>query len=126
MYSPKSYGFFDNLLLNHVGLRQIVIVAVHLVIFLLDRGDHPEFLLFCQSTLSWLKVVGGWWWWPVRLYCHLLGLGVLSILFPFSHSFILRTMKLIQDSVLKIHWFYQFIIVGLLMSLEVVSSRSES
>ena len=48
-------------------------------------GDHPKtFLvraLFCQSTPSWLKDMGGnvqaaMWWWPVRLYCQLLGLGV--------------------------------------------------
>ena len=80
----------DNLLLYHVGLPQVVIVAVHLVIFLLD---HPETCLLkalcCQSAPSWLKlgmvVVGGW---PVRLYCHLLGLGVglLSIFIPTTQS----------------------------------------
>ena len=57
----------DNLLLEHVGLPQVVIVAVHLVIFCwIGKGDYPKtFLLkalFSQSTPSWLKV-GGWWWW---------------------------------------------------------------
>ena len=34
----------DNLLLEHVGLPQVVIVAVHLVIFFfwIGLGDHPE------------------------------------------------------------------------------------
>ena len=35
----------------------------------MGRGDHPETYLlkalFCQSTPSWLKVVGWWWWWVV-------------------------------------------------------------
>ena len=61
----------------------------------MDWGDHNEtyFLkvLYCLSTPSWLKV-GGWAGavrymvgeqsgilWPPRIYCHLLGLGVLSI-----------------------------------------------
>ena len=49
-------------------------------------GDHPKTsllkALFRQSTPSWLKVRGGggWWWWPRAFYCHLLGLGVVSIL----------------------------------------------
>ena len=50
-------------------------------------GDHPEkFLLkalWTQGSPSWLKVVGGWWW-PWGFYCHLLGLGVLSI--PISQA----------------------------------------
>ena len=33
---PKILRLVDNLLLDHVGLLQVVIVAVHLVIFLLD------------------------------------------------------------------------------------------
>ena len=58
----------DNLLLEHVGLPQVVIVAVHLVIFFcwMGLGDHPETFLLkalcCQSPPSWLKVMGGWWW----------------------------------------------------------------
>ena len=55
----------DNLFHDHVGLPYVVIVAVHLVIFCwMGLGDHPEtFLLkalFCWSTPSWLKVMGGW------------------------------------------------------------------
>ena len=61
-------------------------------------GDHPKTFLLkalcCQPPPSWVKV-GGWvvetcrWlcgdvqaamqWWPIRLCCHLQGLGVLSI-----------------------------------------------
>ena len=57
----------DNLLLEHVGLSQVVIVAVHLVIFFcwMGRGDHPETYLlkalFSQRSPSWLKVMCGWW-----------------------------------------------------------------
>ena len=44
-------------------------------------GEHPETYLLkalcCQTSPSWLKVMGGWW--PRALYCHLLGLGVLSL-----------------------------------------------
>ena len=32
-YSPKKLWVVDDLLLDHVGLPQVVIVAVHLVIF---------------------------------------------------------------------------------------------
>ena len=57
----------DNLLLDHVGLPQVVIVAVHLVIFFcwMGRGDHPETFLLkalcCHIPPSWLKVGGGVW-----------------------------------------------------------------
>ena len=39
--SIKPLRVFDNLLLDHVGLHQVVILAVHLVIFVLDglRGS---------------------------------------------------------------------------------------
>ena len=86
----------DNLLLDHVGLPQVVIVAVHLVFFLLDGFRGSSWDMFTKGTLlsecsfmvkSWVWVVGGWW--PRGLYCHLLGLriGVLSIsipIFPFQ------------------------------------------
>ena len=74
-----------NLLLDHVGLPQVVIVAVHLVMFVLDGlRDHPEtFLqkaLCCQAAPSWLKVVG----WVV-VACEILlsspGTGVLALYF---------------------------------------------
>ena len=38
--------------------------------------------LCCQSTPSWLKVLGWWKWWPMRLYCHLLGLVPFPFPFP--------------------------------------------
>ena len=48
---------------------------------------------FSAMVKSWGWVVVWWWWWPMRLYCHLLGLGVgaLSIFhshfpIPISHS----------------------------------------
>ena len=54
---------FDNLLLDHVGLHQVVIVTIPLVFLCwMGKGDHPKtFLLkalYCQSTPSWLKVWG--------------------------------------------------------------------
>ncbi len=49
----------------------------------MGRGDHPETCLLkalcCQSPPALLKVGGGGGKWPRALYCHLLGLGVLSI-----------------------------------------------
>ncbi len=74
-YSPKSYGLL-------IIFSLIMLDSPRLLLLLstwMGLGDHPEtFLpkaLFCKSTPSWLKVMGGWWWWwPVRLYCHLLGL----------------------------------------------------
>ena len=74
----------DNLLLEHVGLPQVVIVDVHLVIFCwVGRGDHPEtFLqkaLFSHRAPSWLKVRG---WWVVVAPGIILsspGTGVVSI-----------------------------------------------
>ena len=47
-YSSKKLWVVVNLLLDHVGLPQVVIVAVHMVIFCwMGIGDHPEtFLLF--------------------------------------------------------------------------------
>ena len=62
----------NKLLIDHVGLSQVVIVAVHLVIFC--AGWVKTFLikaLCSQISASWLKVVG-WWWSPQELYCHLL------------------------------------------------------
>ena len=55
--------------------------------------------------------------WPVRLYCHLLGLGILSIshshfpIFPFSHFPIPKSQaqaqslsQLLDNSVSPLHW----------------------
>ena len=58
----------------------------------MGKGDHPKTYLLkalcCQGPSSWLKV-RGWMaqpaiWWPPGLYCHILGLGVLS--FPNSQA----------------------------------------
>ena len=56
----------DNLLLDHVGLPNVLDLAVHLVNLFgwMSQGDHSETLLlltlFYQSTPSCLKVMG-WW-----------------------------------------------------------------
>ena len=55
----------DNLLLADEGLPQVLVLTVHLVnIFVfMGKGNHIEtfllFVLFCWSTSSWLKVIGG-------------------------------------------------------------------
>ena len=55
-------------------------------------GDYPETFLLkalcCQSAPSCVKVMGGGGggWWPMRFYCHLLGLGLLSILYSIPRS----------------------------------------
>ena len=61
-------GLIDKLLLEHVGLPQVLDLAVHLVNFFgwMSQGGHSEPLLllalFYQSTPSCLKVRGwvGW------------------------------------------------------------------
>ena len=64
LLSFQKLGFFDKLLLKHVGLPHILVVAVHLVHFFgwMSQGGHSEqvlfFALFYQSTPSYLKVVG--------------------------------------------------------------------
>ena len=56
----------DKLLLEHVGLPQVLYLAVHLVNFFgwMSQGGNFEqllfFALFYQSTPSCLKVRGGW------------------------------------------------------------------
>ena len=56
----------DKLLLEHVGLPQVLDLAVNLVNFFgwLSQGGHSKPLLllalFYQSTPSCLKVIGGW------------------------------------------------------------------
>ena len=66
----------DKLLLEHVGLPQVLDLAVHLVKFFgwLSQGGHSEPLLllalFYQSTPSCLKVrggVGGWVGWVAHV-----------------------------------------------------------
>ena len=55
----------DKLLLEHVGLPQVLVLTVHLVNFFswVSQGGHSEQLLFFalsyQSTPSCLKVMGG-------------------------------------------------------------------
>ena len=65
-------GLIDKLLLEHVGLPNVLDFAVHLVNFFgwMSRGGHSEqllfFALFYQSTPSCLKVMGGVvGWWPM-------------------------------------------------------------
>ena len=54
----------DKLLLEHVGLPHVLVLAVHLVNFFswVSQGGHSEqllfFVLFYQSTPSWIKVKG--------------------------------------------------------------------
>ena len=75
LLSLQKLGLIDKLLLEHVGLPQVLDLAVHLVNFLgwMSQGGHPEphliLALFYQSTPSCLKVMG-WWgggggWWPM-------------------------------------------------------------
>ncbi len=55
----------------------------------MGKGDHTKTYLlkalYCQSTASWLKVVGGWW---VVVACEIIlsspGTGG-TLYFPFSH-----------------------------------------
>ena len=64
---PKTCRFMicDNLLLAHEGLPQVLVLTVHLVNILvwMGKGNHSEtfllLVLFCWSTPSWLKVIGG-------------------------------------------------------------------
>ena len=46
-YSPKKLWVVDNLLLDHVGLRQVVTVAVHLTkgTFLSEHSPSPSLSL---------------------------------------------------------------------------------
>ena len=63
----------DKLLLEHVGLPQVLDLAVHLVNFFgwMIQGGHSEPLLllarFYQSTPSCLKVMGGWVGWVAHV-----------------------------------------------------------
>ena len=54
----------DNLLLNHVGLPNVLVLAIHLVnLGWMGKRDHSkaflQLALICWSTPSWLKVGGG-------------------------------------------------------------------
>ena len=61
----------DKILLEHVGLPQVLDLAVHLVNFFgwMSQGGNSELLLFLAlfypSTPSCLKVMGGWGGWPM-------------------------------------------------------------
>ena len=66
-------GLIDKLLLEHLGLPQVLELAIHLVNFFgwMSEGGNSETVLllalFYQSTPSWIKV-RGWWWvggWPM-------------------------------------------------------------
>ena len=65
LLSFLKLGLIDKLLLEHVGLPQVLDLAVHLVNFFgwMSQGGHSEPLLllalFYQSTPSCLKVMGG-------------------------------------------------------------------
>ena len=79
----KKLWVVDNLLLDHVGLNHVVVVAVHLVNFLV--GWVKRIILrqfyqyhFCPRALLHSQNLGGGGGglWLMRFYCHLLGLGV--------------------------------------------------
>ena len=61
--TPKSFGFVDNLLLDHVGLPHVLDLAVHLVIFLAGWVGGivtiGTFLIEHSNMLKSYRVVGG-------------------------------------------------------------------
>ena len=72
----------------------------------MSRGDHPKTFLQSLSEHSFIVKSCGWvggGWWPMRLYCHLLGLGVLSI----SHSHFPSPGSLGFEVCIWVCWFGQ-------------------